>query len=55
MVPMMIGMMVQMVAMQGPTEAHIILVNFFSNTQVLYVIQYLTVKPRLMASAHGVW
>ena len=41
---MMIGMMVQMVAMMGSTEAHIILVTF-SKRQVLYLIQYFPVKP----------
>ena len=43
---MMIGMMVRMVAMMCSTETHILLVAF-SDKQVLYVIHYFRVKPRL--------
>ena len=46
---MMIGMMVRMVAVMYSTEAHILLVTF-SDKQVLYVIQYFRVKPRLVSS-----
>ena len=45
---MMIGMMVRMVAMMCSAEAHILLVTF-SDKQVLYVIQYFRVKPRLVS------
>jgi len=46
---MMIGMVVQMVAMMGSTEAHILLDTFFSNRQILYVIRCFHVKPPLVS------
>ena len=46
---MMIGMMVRMVAMMCSAEAHILLVTI-SDKQVLYVIQFFRVKPRLVSS-----